>query len=87
MDPNALTRKAVDTVRYVQALLLAVATVTPLVSTYVEDINGVAEGVVTAVSAIGGLVALLLELRKRSSVTPVNDPVVPKGVVVGTYNP
>lgn len=85
MDPNKLSRQAIDGVRYVQAVLLAVAGVTPLLASYADDISSVANAVVTAVTAVAGLAAVLLELRKRGSTTPVNSPVVPKGTVVDTY--
>lgn len=74
MDTAKLSRQAIDGIRYLQALFVAVAGVTPVLATYADNVSQAAENLVAAVTAVAGVAAVVLEVVKRKNVTPSSDP-------------
>jgi len=74
MDPTKLSRSAIDGIRYLQALFLAVAGVTPVIGVYADDVSQAAENLIAAVTALAGVFAVLLEVKKKANTTPLADP-------------
>lgn len=69
---NALGRKAIDTARSIQALLVLLAVLFPQYASLQKPAE-------TAIASVIALVVLTLEMIKRNSTTPVADPVAADG--------
>lgn len=80
MNPDALSRRAIEGIRYVQALFLAVAGVTPLLAAYADNVSQATENLVAAVTAAAGLTTVALEAWKKRNTTPSSDPRTDDGV-------
>jgi len=75
VDTTKLSRSAIETVRAVQAALVALAGVVPATAHYVPSLNETAEAVVGAVGPVLAVVAVILQFGVvKKNVTPSSDP-------------
>lgn len=75
MDTGKLSRKAIESVRAVQAALVALAGIVPATAHYVPALNETAEAVVGAVGPLLAVVAVVIQFGVvKKNVTPVSDP-------------
>lgn len=74
MDPNALSRKAIDGIRAAQVILVAVATAVPSLGLTGDDVDSGVEATIGVVSAVAALAAVLLGILTRKNVTPLSSP-------------
>ncbi len=74
MDPSKISRSAIDFIRAAQLVLVALVGAVPAIGLSADDVSNSAEATITVVTAVAGLVAVVLEVVKRKNTTPLADP-------------